>query len=403
MAEENVNFTDIFAPELGVSGQEDIDGGNPSSQEEEGSSKEKEIDVNSILKEISQDPEDGPQGDQSGKSQEGEDDSVGVTERGESPDSDSSSTTKPIDDKEESPTLLFARFLSERGNLASYDEDEFKQLISEKGEDEALSHLWNNEADVIRNELLDTYEQDVKEYLELLDSGVSPTTAKDIASNEKKLSEITTESLEDEDNLELRKDLIKQRYKLTTSFTDSKINKLVEQSVSLGEDVEEATEAVEALKTYYKEAKTVEKQNIVDRQKAQARQSEAQLQKFKEDVNAIKEIIPGMPLTDKQKSNIIDKLTKPVKEVNGVAMNSVWAKRQEDPFKFDTIIAALDDIGVFEGKWDKLVKKVKTDTVSKFRASLDRTSNRSRTGATDYSYDGEDKVQRKIQEMKGII
>jgi len=396
MAQEEVDFLDIFGPDLAKQPQE-------SSEEEKTEKPQEEVSLEAAFESQAQDEEETDNQDTpSGKSEDGDDDSEDVTDKSEAPASDSSTTRKSSEDIDESPTLLFARFLSEQGNLTSYDEEKFKKTIEEEGEDEALAKLWNNEAEAIRNEILDTYDQDVKEYLDMLDSGVDPATAKDIVSNEKKLSEITPDSLEEDDKEDLRKDLIRQNLKVTTSFSDKKIDKLVDQAVSLGEDVEEAQEALEGLKKHYEESKKSEKEKVKKTQEEQMKAAEEQLKAFKEDVNKLEEIVPGMPLTKKQKQNIIDKLTKPVKEENGVALNAVWAKRQEDPFKFDTIVAALDDLGIFDGKWDKLTKRVKTDTVNKLKESLNKTSQRTRTGAPT-SYGSDDEVMKNIESMKGII
>jgi len=396
MAQEEVDFLDIFGPDLAKQPQE-------SSEEEKTEKPQEEVSLEAAFESQAQDEEETDNQDTpSGKSEDGDDDSEDVTDKSEAPASDSSTTRKSSEDIDESPTLLFARFLSEQGNLTSYDEEKFKKTIEEEGEDEALAKLWNNEAEAIRNEILDTYDQDVKEYLDMLDSGVDPATAKDIVSNEKKLSEITPDSLEEDDKEDLRKDLIRQNLKVTTSFSDKKIDKLVDQAVSLGEDVEEAQEALEGLKKHYEESKKSEKEKVKKTQEEQMKAAEEQLKVFKEDVNKLEEIVPGMPLTKKQKQNIIDKLTKPVKEENGVALNAVWAKRQEDPFKFDTIVAALDDLGIFDGKWDKLTKRVKTDTVNKLKESLNKTSQRTRTGAPT-SYGSDDEVMKNIESMKGII
>lgn len=408
MAKEDVNFLDIFAPELGETGKQE-DAKTKSSESEESTQKQvsSDVNINELFETTEQEQETEDQSDlenkTSGETEGGDESSEDVTEYGEPPASDSTSTTKSSEDIEDSPTLLFARFLSEQGNLTSYDEESFKKQIEEEGEDQALSQLWNNEAESIRNELLETYDQDVKEYIGMLDSGVDPNTAKDIASNKQKLEKISKTDLEDDSNEELRKDLIKQRYKVTTKFSDKKIDKLVEQAISLGEDVDEATEALEDLTKHYEETEKEEKQKVKQQQEEQRKSAEQQLEQFKKDVESLDEVVPGMPLTKKQKQNIIDKLTKPVKEVQGHALNSVWAKRQEDPFKFDTTVAVLDDLGIFDGKWDKLTKRVKTDTVNKLKKSLDKTSERTRTGAQRSYGASEDETQRNLNSMKDIF
>ena len=398
MAEEKeINFESLFADELGIGSPPPAeDSESDSGQSEEKTTVEDpDLDVEDVIK-ASLEP------DNSGEDESGEGESEDVTEKGGETPVPDSSTDEKSSDTQESTTLLFARFLSEQGNLTSFDEEEFKKLVEEEGEDAALSALWNKEAEAIRSNLLDTYDQDVREYLDMLDTGVAPDVAKDISQSKKWLSSIKTEDLEDDSKEDLRKDLIKQRYKVTTNFNDAKIDKLVERAVSLGEDIEEATEALEDLTKHYESKAEEEKKLIAQREEENKKAAETQLGDFKKKVNDMKEIVPGMELTPKQKSNIIDKLTKPVKEINGQPVNAIWAKRAEDPFKFDTIIAALDDIGVFDGKWDKLQKRVKSDTVNQLKKAFDsKSSERTRAGA--YRTGEDDAAVRNIESMRGLV
>ncbi len=398
MAEEKeINFEDLFAEELGVGSSPSVEGqDSDEGQSEEKTVEDPDLDLEEILKHSSET-------DNSGEDESGESESEDVTEKGgETPVPDSSTDGKSSD-TEESTTLLFARFLSEQGNLTSFNEEDFKKLVKEEGEESALSALWNKEADAIRNSLLDTYDQDVREYLDMLDTGIAPDTAKDIASSKKWLSSIKPEDIEDDSKEDLRKDLIRRRYKITTNFSDTKIDKLVERAVSLGEDIEEANEALEDLDKYYSTKAEEEKKLISQKEEENKKAAQQQLEDFKKKVTDMKEIVPGMDLTPKQKQNIIEKLTKPVKEIGGQPVNAIWAKRAEDPFKFDTIVAALEDIGVFDGKWDKLQKRVKSDTINQLKKSIDsRSSDRTRTGAYGRTA-SDDAAMRNIESMKGLI
>lgn len=396
MAEEKeVNIADLFTGELGVGSPPQTEDPGEESPPEVKPEEDSDLDLEDALKATTSP-------DKPGEDESGENESEDVTEKGGETPVPDSSTDEKSSDTEESTTLLFARFLSEQGNLTSFDEEEFKKLVEEEGEESALSALWNKEAEAIRSNLLDTYDQDVREYLDMLDTGVAPDVAKDISQSKKWLSSIKAEDLEDDSKENLRKDLIKQRYKVTTKFSDEKIDKLVERAVSLGEDIEEATEALEDLTKHYESKAEEEKKLISQKEEENKKAAAQQLEDFKNKVNDMKEIVPGMELTPKQKNSIIDKLTKPVKEINGQPVNAIWAKRAEDPFKFDTIVAALEDIGVFDGKWDKLQKRVKSDTINQLKKSIDsRTSERTRAGA--YNRGEDDAAMRNIESMKGLI
>ncbi len=409
MAErEEVNFEEL-AIELGMSGniptaeQEKKD---PEDESPPGDEKEPELSLEEAF-EASLKQEDSKEQDDTTQAGEGEskvesDEDVTKT-RGDSPVSDSKPDAKSSDDTQESTTLLFARFLSEQGNLTSFDEEEFKKIVDTDGDEAALSALWNKEAEAIRNNLLDTYDKDVREYLDMLDTGIAPDKAKDISSSRKWLSNITKEDLESDEKEELRKELITRRYKATTKFSDAKIDKLVDRIISLGEDVDEASEAYDELKTYYDEALEGEKEAVKQADKQRQEEADKQLEDFKKKVNDLKEVVPGMELTPKQKQGIIAKLTEPVEEIGGQPVNAIYAKRAKDPFKFDTVLAVLDDIGIFDGKWDKLTKRVKTNTIADLKKKLEsETSSRSRAGSYGTG-SGEEAVRKNIDSMRGAI
>ena len=379
MAEENsVDFMNLFTQELGVpevSGEESKKSENiqepedqdPEEKKDEGLSVEEAFEAQNREKE-EQEKQQAHQKDIPKPKKK---------ETSEPPVSGSEDT----EDIQSSPTLLFARFLSEQGHLTSFNEEEFTQLAEEHGEEEALASLWNKEAQVIRDEIIDTYDADVAEFLALRDGGVDSKEAFDLVSGESFINNLKTEDLEDEDKEELRRQLITQKYKLTTKFSNEKIKKLVDRAFSLGEDIEEATESVDDIKEYYKEAKKAKLGEVEKDKQALERQKEESLKALKTKVDELKEVIPGVPLTSTGRKKLIEKITKPVGEINGQPINALWQKRLKDPLTFDIILAELDEAGVFDGKWDKVVKKVKTNTVNKLKEALKAEETRTRTGA----------------------
>jgi hypothetical protein len=344
---------------------------NEEEQEESSEKKEEnvlEFDVNKAFEEGIDTEEDNE-----------DDDEINDTSSGKtSKDKDSSETPasrkefKKDDDaaKESSFTLAFARYQREQGNLTSFDEEELQKVIDEEGEEAALSYLMNKEVESIRTELLDTYEDDVKYFMDLVDSGVDRDLAKDISKNKGYYDSVTVDDLENEDKEELRKRIITHRYELTTNFNPEKIKKLVDRAVSLGEDIEEATEALTEVQGIYKELGEREKQAVKQRQEQAVKRQKELQEDLNNKIESLEEIVPGMKLTKAEKTRIKDSLIKPVSEANGVPLNAIWAKRAKDPFKFDTILAALDMYGVFEGKWDKLTKNTKSKVVEELRDKM---------------------------------
>jgi hypothetical protein len=308
----------------------------------------------------------------------GEDDDKEIDKEPEQDKSQEKDTSKAPDsskkhtEESETPfTLAFARYQLEQGNLRALDEEELLNIIKEQGEEAAMSHLQNKETEAIRNELLESYEDDVKYYLDLVDSGVDRDLAKNYAQAKTRYDSISKEDLEDEDKEDLRKEVLKTHYKLTTSFSDAKIDKLIERAVSLGEDIEESLEAIDGVKKYFTEVGEQEKQKIKNAELKQKEEAAKSLKELDDKIDALTEIIPKMPLNKVEKNKIKELITKPVKNVNGVNLNAIWAKRMEDPFKFETTLAALYHYGVFDGKWDKIISGTKSKAVGDLKKAIE--------------------------------
>lgn len=392
MAEE-INFEELFS-------FEDDSGGSSEDTTKKEQNTSEELDLTSILEETINTEETDESGEEEEEEQTTED--VNKDSNGESPAPDSDKSSEKSSDDNVPATLLFARFLSEQGNLTSFNEEDFLKDLEDSDETTALSNLWNKEVEKIREGLLEDYEEDVKNYLDLVDSGVDPEIAKDTASSKKFFDSINKADLQDDDKEELRKDILRHKYRLTTRFDDKKIEKLIERTVSLGEDIEEAEEAVDELKQYYAEQMVAEKKQAIAEQEKYKELQKNQLKELKEKIDKVEEVVPGIKLTPKVRQDIFEKITKPVKEINGQPVNSIWAKRLEDPFKFDTIIATLDSMGIFDGKWDKLLKNTKTKTIDDLKKKLDsNTSFKTKPKASNLYSDLE--ADDALNSMKGVF
>lgn len=302
---------------------------------------------------------------------EGEKEFDKETEGSNSETPDSSKNTDHEDDESQVPfPLAFARYQLEQGNFTDLNEEELLKVIEEEGDAAALSYLQNKEIERARNELLDTYEDDVKYYLDMLDSGVEPDTAKSISKAKSYYDKLNINDVEQEDKEDLRKEIMTQYYKLTTKFSDVKIKKEIENKIALGEDIEFAKEAVPEIKDYFKQVGEEEKTKIEQQRVENEKLNKQRIEEFNKKIEDLQEVVPGVKLNKNEKSKIREIITKPVKEVNGVPLNSLWAKRSEDPDKFDTVLATLYHYGVFDGKWDKLVKANKSKAAEEIEKAM---------------------------------
>jgi acyl-homoserine lactone acylase PvdQ len=83
-----------------------------------------------------------------------------------------------------------------------------------------------------------------------------------------------------------------------------------------------------------------------------------------------------MILNKEVKDSIFSMITTPVKQdANGQALNAVMAKRAEDPIKYALMEAYFVKLGLFDGKFDKIVAKAKTQAVKELETKLSTNNN----------------------------
>ena len=292
----------------------------------------------------------------------------------ESQDEQKDPSSDDTDDASGSFALAFAKFQQEEGFISELGEEEItelKEVESTEGKVGVFKYLLEKQRDSIYEEAKATYGTDqaeLVEYFELKDAGVNADLAKELAFQKKQFTSIDETDLEDED---LRKKVIAQHYKLTTNFPDAKIKKLVENSVSLGEDEEEAKEALVELKKINEAQIKNAKLEVQKQQEAQANAAKEYKENLKKHIYSVAEIIEGQKINKPTQQKIEKMLLEPVKDNNGNVTNGIWAERAKDPKAFDTKLAYFLISGVFDGKLDKTVKsKTKTKVVNEFEDFL---------------------------------
>jgi len=294
-----------------------------------------------------------------------------IEDKGEEGSKEKEGLEPPASSDDEPFTLVLARYQLEQGVLSSLDEEKLQEIIEKDGEAAAFSYLIQNEVETNSKVVSDKLDDYSKEYAELRKSGFATEEAGNALLTLEALDSITEDDLGEEDKEDLRRTIIKENYKATTSFSESKIDRLVKRAFDINADVEDAQEALESLR----EAK---KQELVDAKENQKKaQEDAQesynesLQSLGKHIDALEEIIPGKKINKQTKTKIKDIITKPVKQSeDGYAMNAIWAKRHEDPESFDTVMSYLFLSGVFDGKWDQITKTVNTKLTTKLEDKL---------------------------------
>jgi hypothetical protein len=274
---------------------------------------------------------------------------------------------------EEAPfPVVFAKFRVERGVLNDFDEDELRKIVEEDGDEAAMDYITNIEIEGIKNQLLESYDDDVKFYLDLVDSGVERDDAKQLIKRKADFERITMDSLEDEDNgEELRRKVLTENYKLTTQFNDAKIKKIVDTIMMSGDDIEEAQEALKEINEKYAIAAKTAKEAAIKADRDREELSKQQIRNIEKFIDDTQEIIPGSQLTSKEKKELKEMILKPIgNDKNGNPINAIWSERLKDPIKFDMAIAYFIKNGGLTGKFDKIEKRVKSRTVQEMKNSM---------------------------------
>ena len=308
------------------------------------------------------------------------------------------SPAKETNDASDSFAFVFANLQQEEGNLSfELDEKELKEVIKKEGEAGAMAYLFNKETEFREARLKEMYDEDAREYIALKDAGADTDTAKELIGNKTKFETLTDEVIEE--NEDIRKAVLTQNYKNTTNFTDEKIKKLVDRAITTGEDIDEAKEALPAIKEFNKQQIEAEKKRLADEAKAETDRAKVAKDSMVKKINDAKEIIPGSPLSKVEKKDIEKMITEPVKLKDGRVTNGVWAKFQENPEDSLLKLAYLMKSGIWDGKLDNLEKKAKTAAAKKMEDVIKGKSNGINKGSSTADAGDDDAMSS----MKGIF
>lgn len=251
----------------------------------------------------------------------------------------------------------FANVLVEKGILSSPESDKIKSV-------DDLVSIINSE--VSNREFADLNDQQ-KTYLQALRNGVPDLETREHLSIMNELTSIDDVMLSD--NQELRKELIKQDF-IEQGMAIERAEKLTKRSIELGEDLEDAKDALTSLKTI-KEKTYKEKLKQSEQAKIKQQEDEtAQMTKLKESVTSTEEIVPGMKISEAQKTKLFSQMTKPVGKVGNQLVNEVQKARIENPIDFEIKLNYIFQITNGFKDFSKLVKQSKTKAIKELDKQL---------------------------------
>lgn len=280
-------------------------------------------------------------------------------------DTSTPSQQDPGDSPSNSSLITLAKALVEEGVLTELPEDF-------GGEIDDLFKLVGDEINRNTEKWIHNLPKPIKDVIENYQEGVPLDRIIQTKSKEVEYAGVTDEILEK--NEELQKYLIKQDLK-NRGYNDAKILKRLktfEDTEQLEEEAKDALGSLKQLEVYNQSQ--LKKQAKVQREN-QENQNKKTLEDIQSAVNKTDEIVPGIKLTKRSRTNLYKSLTEIVGESEqGQPMNAVMQKRMKDPLQFELTLHYLNNLGVFDGDFSKLVNTGKTTAVQNLKKQLENTS-----------------------------
>jgi hypothetical protein len=276
-------------------------------------------------------------------------------------------------------SVVLGQELMDGGILSSFDKEAIAKIEKEDGRGAAMKALLETQAKATTKEIKASYDSEYQEYLDMRKGGVSQEDSTHIQKLEGFANSVKDIDLkgEDENSVQARKDILVLDLRLTTSFSEERIQRDVNKAYDEGTDLEDIDEAKGRVDSYI----VKEKQRIIDdAQTATKSRNDAQ-KKQVDDLNSYvdktEEYFKGEKVTPQVKESMKKLLSNPVKLTNGNVTSELWAERDKDPVSFDSKIAYLKAIGYFDGKpLDKFIKNATTKATSNLDSMLSDNAGR---------------------------
>ena len=279
--------------------------------------------------------------------------------------------TEPTEPTEPNVYASFAKAVYEEGVFSEFDEKEFTELTKELGSPaKALIELNKRTIQHYVDTQIQSYPEEIRKLAENYQEGVPLDELIQVQSDTRRLENITDDQLLD--NTDLRKQLIVQDL-MNRGFTESEAGEEHKLYVESAIDDKRAVQAKdrlisrqeEVLKTKADEAKTAKDTRL--------KAIEDSRKNLKDQVDGAKQFIPGVDVSNREKSLVFNALTKPVaRDARGNELNEIMMTRAKNPVHFDTMVAYLytkgvfnvDDKGVPAPKTEELFKGKKSETIA---------------------------------------
>lgn len=226
----------------------------------------------------------------------------------------------------------FAQALQGDGLFQSLDENTVKSIVDA----DSFSEAFENEI----NARLDEATRKVKEALE---AGVEPSVISRYKATISNLNAITSEQLSDESDqgAQLRRTLIRQDL-INRGYKPEKVDKQVERIMNSGTDIDEATDALEAVKEYFQQKYDETLNSAREEAAAEKQRVKREMEELKTAILDKDKLFDDIPIDKNTRKKAYEAMTKVVKvSDNGERLTVVQQYADEHPVEFRTVLGLV--------------------------------------------------------------
>ena len=218
---------------------------------------------------------------------------------------------------------------------------------------------------------------------EALNAGLEPDDIRKYENTLSYLEEVTDNKLEEEttEGEELRKRLIYQDY-INRGFSQERATKEVKRSIDSGNDIEDAKEALNSNKEYFKSQYDKLLNDAKEEQKKYEQERKNQAEQLKKSIIEEKKVFGDIEVDKPTRQRIFDNLFKPIykDEETGTYMTALQKYQHDNPNEFIKNVSTIFTLTDGFKNLNKLVKgKVNKEIKKGFRDLENALNNTART------------------------
>ena len=218
---------------------------------------------------------------------------------------------------------------------------------------------------------------------EALNVGIEPDDIRKYENTLSYLDEVSEDKLTEEttEGEELRKRLIYQDY-INRGFSQERATKEVKRSIDSGNDIEDAKEALNSNKEYFKSQYDKLLNDAKEEQKKYEQERKNQAEQLKKSIIEEKKVFGDIEVDKSTRQKIFDNLSKPVykDEETGTYMTALQKYQHDNPNEFIKNVSTIFTLTDGFKNLNKLVKSKVTKEVKKgFRDLENALNNTART------------------------